>query len=954
MYTIILLKKLTLYIIVLLFCTNAKAQKASVFETITTANGLPSNYVFCMEEDAEGFMWVGTDKGLCRFNGAVWEVSDIDNGLPGNYINTILSDKHNGLWLGIAEKGIFHFDITTKKCKFIFNSKLLQQIKVNANGDLLIEETDVEKYKIIQRAFSYKNTTSVKIIKEHTFKEDEIIYADSITKRTHYFEFKNKKLDKDYIAIPSIVKHNLTNISFDGKNYNIAFTPQFAINNNWIFRFENNPAKDTLLLVKATTTIPGHIAYCDTKDVLYVASPGAGFYCIDKTTNTITYYSEKDGLTNVNINHIFKDKYGNLFVCTLGGGVNVLKKHPLNHFVTKQLPLKNLQINKNKYYGLANGTLYGFDNNTISAEIFLRKDALSFYITNDTLLVGSFAGLHYYSFKNNTATLQKTIPLTAGISSILPFNNKWLFSTYGNGFYSTTNFITSAKVLNILPFGNIENTVVLKNKIAALSFEDGFFICDKNLSVTKHYTTKDGLLNNYVSAIFEQNDTLWVGGKDGVSLIANGKVFKTLSYQQGFRGKIVKHIFSPVPNRVAIISDKYIHLLLNGVLNAYGSGSLSLDKKDFIVEALFDSNNQNVIVATQSNIGVAPFATILPSDFVFNAGLLSIKIDNRLLDHTNNFEVDYNSDDIVFQFKPTGNLLFSQNQLLYKLNENDWQVATDNLVVIFKKLRPGKYTLFTKTVNADGFESKPQAIISFTVNRPWWLQWWFIGLLVTVVFLFFWQLSKFLTKRKYLTKLKQQKELETERQRISRDLHDNMGAYTSALIANVQQLKTKSGDNAELQKMQTNADQILSSLRETIWVLNNKEISIQEFSDGFKNYCVKLLKNFEHISFDASEDITENYMLPASKAIHLNKIMQEAIQNIVKHANASRISYTLNTGGDVLILLSDNGIGFDPNTEGNGYGLDNIKWRAKEGGLDVAIQSQVNKGSSIIIKNAPK
>jgi ligand-binding sensor domain-containing protein len=68
------LKKLFLHII-FIFCVNILfAQQASVFVQITTANGLPSNYVFCVTEDSDGFMWAGTDKGLCRFNGAVWEV----------------------------------------------------------------------------------------------------------------------------------------------------------------------------------------------------------------------------------------------------------------------------------------------------------------------------------------------------------------------------------------------------------------------------------------------------------------------------------------------------------------------------------------------------------------------------------------------------------------------------------------------------------------------------------------------------------------------------------------------------------------------------------------------------------------------------------------------------------------------------------------------------------------
>jgi signal transduction histidine kinase len=190
---------------------------------------------------------------------------------------------------------------------------------------------------------------------------------------------------------------------------------------------------------------------------------------------------------------------------------------------------------------------------------------------------------------------------------------------------------------------------------------------------------------------------------------------------------------------------------------------------------------------------------------------------------------------------------------------------------------------------------------------------------------------------------------EQERKRISRDLHDNMGAYTSALIANVQQLKSKTGDSNEVQNMQSNAEQILASLRETIWVLNNKEVTIQEFSDGFKNYCFKILKNFEDISFNATENIESNVMLKAATAIHLNKILQEAVQNIIKHANATQLNYTINSNKKIQITIQDNGKGFDQHTANKGNGLENMQWRAKEVGIEIAIQSIISEGTTITI-----
>jgi signal transduction histidine kinase len=190
---------------------------------------------------------------------------------------------------------------------------------------------------------------------------------------------------------------------------------------------------------------------------------------------------------------------------------------------------------------------------------------------------------------------------------------------------------------------------------------------------------------------------------------------------------------------------------------------------------------------------------------------------------------------------------------------------------------------------------------------------------------------------------------ETERQRISKDLHDNMGAYTSALLANVEKLKQNNIEDAELAKMKTNAEQILSSLRETIWVLNNKEISVQDFSDSFTTYCFKILKNFEKINFEVETEITENNILSAPVAIHLNKILQEIFQNCIKHSECSVLKYTILSDKFITITLADNGKGFNNEEKKYGNGLENIKWRAKQIDAQIKIITHEGNGTTINI-----
>ena len=90
-------------------------------------------------------------------------------------------------------------------------------------------------------------------------------------------------------------------------------------------------------------------------------------------------------------------------------------------------------------------------------------------------------------------------------------------------------------------------------------------------------------------------------------------------------------------------------------------------------------------------------------------------------------------------------------------------------------------------------------------------------------------------------------------------------------------------------------------------------------------------------------------ILPAATAIHLNKILQEGLQNIIKHSKATAIIYSIKCSGKFKIQISDNGIGFDTEKISRGNGLDNIAWRAKEAGVGLLHQSYPKKGTSITI-----
>lgn len=192
---------------------------------------------------------------------------------------------------------------------------------------------------------------------------------------------------------------------------------------------------------------------------------------------------------------------------------------------------------------------------------------------------------------------------------------------------------------------------------------------------------------------------------------------------------------------------------------------------------------------------------------------------------------------------------------------------------------------------------------------------------------------------------------EQERKRIAADLHDNIGAYASAIRADVEKLAEKQeGDHdISLQNLQRHSQEIINSLRDTIWVLNKDNITITGISDRIKNYINKLQPSYPYIQFNISEHIENDVRISSKHALNVFRIIQEAIHNALKHSAANMISIQVSSGEQVSVQVADNGIGIDNSSTVSGNGFLNMQARAKETGMKLTIDSVLKQGTMLLL-----
>lgn len=197
-----------------------------------------------------------------------------------------------------------------------------------------------------------------------------------------------------------------------------------------------------------------------------------------------------------------------------------------------------------------------------------------------------------------------------------------------------------------------------------------------------------------------------------------------------------------------------------------------------------------------------------------------------------------------------------------------------------------------------------------------------------------------------------------ERKRISRDLHDNVGAQLTNIIYSLNIIEYQAANkkidavtenvNALEEKVQ-NTTQLL---RDTIWAINQDSFTIPEFYQKISQYLQSYLSENENLDFKIEIIGNQRVELTSSQALHLFRILQEALQNTVKYANASLFLVQLHVENQTLkFILEDNGIGMETTEQidDEHYGLLNMQERAKEINAIFEMKTAKQVGVTIII-----
>ncbi|MEO8664758.1 MAG: triple tyrosine motif-containing protein, partial [Ignavibacteria bacterium] len=463
---------------------------------------------------------------------------------------------------------------------------------------------------------------------------------------------------------------------------------------------------------------------------------------------------------------------------------------------------------------------------------------------------------------------------------------------------------------------------------------------NKKEETFKRFSHKDGLPNDSINGILEDHDgNLWISTNYGLTKFDPVKeTFKNYDVRDGFQS----NEFNPW----ASLKLKSGELAFGGV-NGFN---------------IFDPDD------IKDNSYIPP---VVFSDFqIFNKPVVISEKDSPLKKSILlEKEITLSYDDSVFSFE-FASLDYSipgKNQYAYAMVgfDKDWVYSGTRGFATYTNLNPGKYLFKVKGSNNDGVWNEKGSELKITITPPFWKTWWFKALgALTVAGT---AGTIYQNKMNQIIKEKKAQEdftkrlidvQENDRKTIAEELHHSIG-HDLLITKNKLLLSVKQPDDKEL--LLTNMNEVsdiisetLKDVREISYTLHPYQIERLGLSKAIQSIIDRVSKSTE-INFITNIDTIDKILTPDIE-ISLYRIIQECINNIIKHSKAGEVILNINKGSnDISVLISDNGVGFNTsslksNSQKHGFGLAGIKERTKLFRGKFILDSEPGRGTTFTIK----
>lgn len=968
---------------------NAAAQYQ--FDSWTTDNGLPQNGVRSITQTPDGYLWFTTFDGLVRFDGVKFTVFDKNNtkGIVNNRFVTLESFADGSIWAG-SEAG----DLTIYRGgSFIsYPKEIVPDAQIvgffgDANGSIFFE-TDKSVYKLIDDKFVFirhneKDGTLKKIHKGNFARWD--IYLDKTVRikdgeiKVYPVEIKNVEYYND-----NIFEDETGGFWVGDFDKLINFTNDGGVTE---YGIEDGYPKNGM----------ARRFWKDEDGGLWFATgrfqiPGVGL--VRFKDGKFEIFGAAEGLSDNHIFNIFKDREGNIWLAT-DKGLNRLRQQIISP-LSKADGLADNEVypilrarDGSVYIGTAHGLSRYKDGKFSQIDLnftnYLRvqPSVQSLWEDADGRLWVGILGSVLVIENGKARRVNGLFEGEKTVSAIFSdrFGNVWL-GTENEGVFQYRNGKVIAKYSTGQGLPNTDVKTIFEARDGKLWFGTygGFLIaeCEAENSNCrlKTYTTTDGLASDSVRSIYEDADgVFWIGTYDGgLSRFKDGEFF---NFNTG-NGLFSNGVFATVEDgggNFWMSSNKGIFRVNKQSLNDFAEGkidhyvSFAYGRGDGMLSTECNGGRQPSAMKTEDGKIWFPtlegVAVVDPNALEKNplpppVEIESVLIDREKVDFSQTVYLEPSDTYLDIEFTALSFIKSDQIPFRYRLEglDEQWIDAGTRRSVNYTHLPAGEYTFRVIAANSDGVWNTEGKSFRLVVNAPFYETWRFWAMMLIVF-----AVAGFLIYRFRINQLQRAsaaheafsrgliESQEKERKRIAQELHDGLG-QNLLIIKNRAMLglavEEKDEQFGEIQDSVTDA---LNEVR--VIAYNLRPLHLERL--GLTSTIEEMIEEVEETSGIEINCTIEpiDDLFSVENEINFYRIVQESLNNIVKHSGARRASVEIIRENRTLIFTAkDDGRGFnvDSSRDKKGLGLNGIAERVKILGGNYSIISEEGKGTIVSVE----
>ncbi|MCX6294792.1 MAG: triple tyrosine motif-containing protein [Bacteroidetes bacterium] len=756
------------FLLVIFFSSSLFSQGYQI-KNYGVDNGISQPYVYSINQDKKGFLWIGTGDGACKFDGVGFKTFYSSDGFGENFVTTSFRDNSRNLWFGHNQGGITFYDGNVFK---VINTSGFSKSPVTAiisdekgfiwcatQNDGIFRISKNFEVDVFKMEFNQLNIFSLEITKNDQLivgtGEGLMLYNLTGEKRKPFFAKLIEAIPET--KIQCIIKKNNSGSYWIGSEDQGLFllTPSVSDKN----KFNAAPiGKSIPVELNNVQDI-----YEDELSNLWISTFGNGVIKLLISPSSLQYqgflhFSEDNGVGTKYTKAVYADHEGNIWIGTYGNGLIKLQDNCFDFYTPDSKEndkgVYSIFVDENsKWFGLEKGLLQNGLNSKNQVAFFDQKNG---FVSDK---VTSF-------FKADS--------------------NSLIIGTSSKGAYrmNIAKRTFSKIILNDDQLCNCINSITGNKNALWIATKGGIFKIETAAKITTHFTTESGLTHNNINQIIISADNkLWIATHSNfISFIDEQDNVKNIQLYKG----------TDLINVTSILEDKkkyiWVATLGNGVYKIKDTAITKYTvgnglKSNYCYSLVLDGSNNiwighrsglsriktenNEIVVFDKNEGVLgdcnPTASF--TDFEgytwFGTTMGTAKFDPHkdiknltppIISITsfklNDKEVDYNKDTIFphdnyrlridfvgITFKSNTHILYQ-----YKLEgfDGSWSEKTNNPFAIYGKLSEGEYTFLLKAYNNDGVCNTSPFRIKISIASPIWQRPWFIIIsILSIVYAFY-------------------------------------------------------------------------------------------------------------------------------------------------------------------------------------------------------------------------